>query len=137
LRFFAIFDGRNGYAHDYYPEERAEDLRYFGRKVIGDFATAEEAFEAAKVRADCDRPQRPPRSPPLQSRCDAWLVDVGGPGRYGEDLQAQAKRGAKYERHDGVAPPAPVWRRVDVIPLTHRASIRILPDEWRTVAKGY
>jgi hypothetical protein len=54
LRFFAIFDGPNGYAHDYYPEERAEDLRYFGRKVIGDFATAEEAFEAAKVRADCD-----------------------------------------------------------------------------------
>ena len=42
--------GRIGYALDYYPEEEASYRRYYGKSIIGDFASAEEAMKAIEVR---------------------------------------------------------------------------------------
>jgi hypothetical protein len=54
--FFAIFDGRNGYALNAYPEERAGVSHFYGKRIVDEFATAVEAFKAAiaRVQADCD-----------------------------------------------------------------------------------
>ena len=49
LRFVAIVektkDGHIGYALDYYPEEKSKlyQCRFFGSRIVGDFATPEEA----------------------------------------------------------------------------------------------
>jgi hypothetical protein len=55
LTYLAIWDGRNGYALDCYPEELPGVRRDYGKQVIGEFATGDEAFSAvkAKMAADC------------------------------------------------------------------------------------
>ena len=47
-RYFAIVDKRSksGHALDYYPEERAAYLREERKRIIGDYATSEEALDA-------------------------------------------------------------------------------------------
>jgi hypothetical protein len=56
LRYFAIFDGRNGYAVDVYPEELAAWRREYGKQIVGEFPTVGEAqaIAFARVQADCD-----------------------------------------------------------------------------------
>lgn len=55
LTYLAIWDGRNGYVLDCYPEELTDHRRDYGKQVIGEFATGDEAFSAvkAKMTADC------------------------------------------------------------------------------------
>lgn len=55
LTYLAIFDGQSGYAIDCYPEELTDTRRFYGKWVIGEFATGEEAQAVAfaRVRAKC------------------------------------------------------------------------------------
>jgi hypothetical protein len=60
-RYFAIVKriGSNSFlahAHDYYPQEKAAALRYWGQWIIGDFASADEAKAAMTAEMDrrCD-----------------------------------------------------------------------------------
>jgi hypothetical protein len=48
LRYFALVftEDKMGYAHDYYPEEKATVIKEYGENIIGDFATSEEATDA-------------------------------------------------------------------------------------------
>jgi predicted 3-demethylubiquinone-9 3-methyltransferase (glyoxalase superfamily) len=55
LTYLAIFDDESGYAIDCYPEELADARRDYGKHVLGEFATGEEAQAVAfaKVAAKC------------------------------------------------------------------------------------
>ena len=48
LRYFAVVDASEkfGYALDYYPNEERSYKREQGSRIIGDFATPEEALDA-------------------------------------------------------------------------------------------
>ena len=58
LRYLAVCGKQTSYALDYYPNERARYLRELGREVIGDFATHDDAFDAAF--AELRRRAKPP-----------------------------------------------------------------------------
>jgi hypothetical protein len=46
LRFFAIVDGSCGYVLDYAPGDAQRYRRAFGRRIVGDFGTLDEADDA-------------------------------------------------------------------------------------------
>jgi septal ring-binding cell division protein DamX len=45
-RWFAVRTKRGGYAMEFYETERAGYLKEFGKFIIGDFATEDEAHKA-------------------------------------------------------------------------------------------
>jgi hypothetical protein len=47
--YLAIVDNTTGYVLDVYPNERAQSLAYYGRKVLGEYATASEAQTAVRA----------------------------------------------------------------------------------------
>ena len=68
--YLAIFDGYAGYAIDCYPEELIGTRRDYGKQVLGEFATGQEAQKAVKERMDAEcailnaRPHRRRRMSP-------------------------------------------------------------------------